>query len=326
VRRREFITLIGGAAAWPMTARAQQRPMPVIGYLSAQSPNAVPSLLVAFRDGLNAAGYAEGRNVAIDYLWADFQYDRLPKFAADLVRRRVDVIVATGATNSPIAAKAATTTIPIVFLTGGDPVKLGLVSSFNRPNGNLTGVSWMSNTVFSKKLELLRELVPEATTIGFLVNPANPNTVADTAEVHAAAGALGLSVLVAKASSANEIDGTFAEFVQAGVKAVLLGGDPFFLSRRVQLAVLAARHGMPTSHDERSGVEAGGLMSYGASVADAYRQVGLYTGRVLKGEKPSNLAVQQAVKFELVLNLRTAKTLGLDMPAKLLALADAVID
>src|SRR5262249_37404586 len=276
--------------------------------------------------GLNTAGYAEGRNVAIEYIWADFQYDRLPRFAADLVRRRVDVIVATGGTSSPIAAKAATTTIPIVVLTGGDPVKLGLVSSISRPNGNLTGVSWLSNTLFSKKLELLRELVPEARTIGFLVNPTNPNTAADMADVHAAAEVLGLSVLVANATSANDIDATFAEFVQAGVKAILLGGDPFFLSRRGPLAVLAARHGMLTSHDDRSGVEAGGLMSYGASVADAYRQVGLYTGRILKGEKPSNLAVQQAVKFELVLNLRTAKTLGLDVPAKLLALADAVID
>ena len=327
MKRREFITLLGGAAVvWPLAARAQQPAMPMIGYLSAQSPNAAPSLLAAFRDGLNTAGYAEGRNVAIEYRWADFQYDKLPKFAADLVRRRVDVIVATGATASPIAAKAATTTIPIVFLTGGNPVKLGLVSSFNRPNGNLTGVSWMSNTLFSKKLELLHELVPEARTIGFLVNPANPNTVADTADVHAAAGALGLSVLVANASSANDIDATFAEFVQARVRALLFGADPFFLNRRVQLAVLAARHGMPTSYDDRSGVEAGGLMSYGASVADAYRQVGLYTGRILKGEKPSNLAVQQAVKFELVLNLRTAKTLGLDVSAKLLVLADAVID
>jgi putative ABC transport system substrate-binding protein len=326
LKRREFISLLGGAAACPLAARAQQPAMPTIGYLSGQSPNAAPRNLAAFRDGLNAAGYAEDRNVAIEYRWADFQYDRLPKLAADLVQRKVTVIVATGVTASPLAAKAVTAIVPIVFLTGGDPVKLGLVSNFNRPEGNLTGVSWLANTLLPKRLELFHELVPDAKTIGYLINPANPNAVAEMADVRAAAGALRVQVLVANASSESDIDAAFAGFVQARVNALLVGGDPLFVNRRVQLAVLAARHAMPTCNDDRLAVEAGGLMSYGASVADAYRQVGIYTGRVVKGERPGDLPVQQAVKIELVLNLKTAKTLGLQVPAKLLALADEVIE
>jgi putative tryptophan/tyrosine transport system substrate-binding protein len=225
-----------------------------------------------------------------------------------------------------VAARAATTTIPIVFLTGGDPIKLGLVSSFNRPDGNLTGVTWLSNTMAAKRLELLRELMPGATTIGLLVNPANPNALSETTDVQAAARALGLQIPVANASSERDIDAAFAGFVKARVNAIFIGGDPFFTSRRVQVAVLAARHAIPTSHNARSSAEAGGLMSYGADIVDAYRQVGLYTGRILKGERPADLPVQQSVKFELVLNLKTAKTLRLEVPAKLLALADAVIE
>jgi putative tryptophan/tyrosine transport system substrate-binding protein len=327
MRRREFISLLGGAvAAWPLVVRAQQPAIPVIGYLSGFSSTAFPPYLAAFRDGLTAAGYVEGRNVAIEYRWAESQYDRLAGLAADLVRRRVTVIVATGVTASPVAAKAATTTIPIVFLTGGDPIKLGLVSSFNRPDGNLTGVTWLSNTMAAKRLEFLRELMPGAATIGLLVNPANPNASSETADVQAAARALGLQMPVANASSERDIDAAFAGFVQARVNAIFIGGDPFFTSRRVQVAVLAARHAIPTGHDARSNAEAGGLMSYGADIVDAYRQVGLYAGRILKGEKPADLPVQQSVKFELVLNLKTAKTLGLEVPAKLLALADAVIE
>ena len=324
--RRAFISLLSSAAAWPLAARAQQPAMPVIGYLSGFSSTAFPPYLAAFRDGLNATGYVEGRNVAIEYRWAESEYDRLPGLAADLVRRKVTLIVATGVTASPVAAKAATTTIPIVFLTGGDPIKLGLVSSFNRPDGNLTGVTWLSNTMAAKRLELLRELMPGATTIGLLVNPANPNALSEPTDVQAAARALGLQIPVANASSERDIDAAFAGFVQARVNAIFIGGDPFFTSRRVQVAVLAARHAIPTSHDSRSSAEAGGLMSYGADIVDAYRQVGLYTGRILKGERPADLPVQQSVKFELVLNLKTAKTLSLEVPAKLLALADAVIE
>jgi putative ABC transport system substrate-binding protein len=327
IRRREFIALLGGAAvAGPVAVHAQQPTMPVIGYLSGFSATAFPLYLIAFRDGLNAAGYIDGRNVAIDYQWADSQYDRLPELATDLVRRKVSVIVATGVTASPIAAKAATTNIPIVFLTGGDPIKLGLVASFNRPDGNLTGVSWLSNTMAAKRLELLHELLPAAKTIGLLVNPANPNTVAEMADVRAAARALRLEMPVANASSDRDIDAAFALFVRARVNAILLGSDPFFTSRRVQLAVLAARHAIPTGAGNRLNAEAGGLMSYGADITDAYRQVGFYTGRILKGEKTSDLPVQQSVKFQLVLNLKTAKTLDLEVPAKLLALADEVIE
>jgi ABC-type uncharacterized transport system substrate-binding protein len=327
VRRRRFIELLGGAAAtWPLVARAQQPAMPVIGYLSGFSSTTFPTLLAAFREGLAAAGYVEGRNVAIEYRWAEGQYDRLPALAAELVRRQVAVIAATGVTASGVAAKGATTAIPIVFATGGDPVKLGLVASLNRPVGNVTGITWLSNTMAPKRLELLRELVPHARTIGFLLNPGNPNIPTETVDVQAAADPLGLRVYMAKASTADEIDTAFADFVQARVDTLFIAGDPFFFARRVQVTILAARHAIPLCSDSRANVEAGGLMSYGASTTEMYREVGLYTGRILKGEKPADLPVQQLTKFELVLNLRTAKTLRIEIPTKLLALADVVIE
>ena len=300
--------------------------MPVIGYLSGFASTAFPQLLAAFREGLGAAGYVEGRNVALEYRWAESRYQRLPLLAADLVRRQVTVIAATGVTASALAAKDATSVIPIVFATGGDAVKLGLVASLNRPGGNMTGISWLSNTMAPKRLELLRELLPQVKTIGFLVNPGNPNLPSEIADVQVAAEALGLRVRIGNASNEDEIDSAFAGFVQERVNAVFGAGDPFFTSRRVQIAILAARHAMPLCTDARVIVEAGGLMSYGANTTEMYRVVGLYTGRILKGEKPADLPVQQLAKFELVLNTRTAKTLGVDIPAKLLALADEVIE
>jgi putative ABC transport system substrate-binding protein len=326
MKRREFITLFGGAAAWPFVARAQQPTMPVIGYLSGLSPTGFPSYLAAFRAGLAAAGYVEGRNVAIEYRWAESQYERLPALAADLVRRQVAVIIATGTTASPLAAKTATTAIPVVFITGGDPVKLGLVASFNRPGGNVTGATWLNNTMAAKRLELLREAVPGGGAIGLLVNPANPNAAAEAADLQTAARALGQQMHVENAQIEGEIDAAFSGFARARAQALFIAGDPFLSSRNTQLVVLAARHALPTSFPTRTGVVAGGLMSYGASPPDAYHQVGLYAGRILKGEKPADLPVHQSVRFELVINLKTAKAFGLELPAKLLALADEVIE
>jgi putative tryptophan/tyrosine transport system substrate-binding protein len=324
--RRKFITLLGtSAAAWPLGAGAQQ-PLPVIGFLNGQSPLEFAGFLAAFRQGLNETGYVEHRDVGIEYRWAQNQYDRLPAFAADLIRLRVSVIAAIGAVAAALAAKAATASIPIVFSNGGDPVKLGLVASFNRPGGNVTGVSFLTNELGSKRLQLLHELVPAATTIGFLVNPANPNSQFDTGEVRAAAGALGLHLHVENAGSDRAIDAAFASFAQQRVHAVFVAADGFFAVQRDQLAALAARHALPASYSGRDQVAAGGLMSYSPSATDAFRQAGIYTGRILKGEKPADLPVLQPTKFEFVINLKTAKALGLDVPEKLLALTDEVIE
>jgi putative ABC transport system substrate-binding protein len=325
IRRRKFIALLGGAAVWPLAARAQQA-LPVVGYLSGQSPAESASSLAAFRRGLNDTGYVEHRNVGIEYRWAQGRNDRLPAFAADLVRFQVSVIAAIGGVVSALAAKAATATIPIVFLAGSDPVKLGLVSSFNRPGGNVTGVSFLVAELGSKRLDLLHQLVPAATTIGFLVNPTAPTSQPEMTDVQTAARVLGLHLHFENASDERAVDAAFARFVQQRVNALLVLSDAFFNDQRDRLVALAARHALPAIYPNRSAVEGGGLMSYGPSLTDVYRQCGVYTGRILKGEKPADLPVVQPTKFEFVINLKTAKALGLDVPVKLLALADEVIE
>ena len=327
MRRREFITLLGGAAAWPLTARAQQPPLPVIGFLSSASPDLYAIRLRAFRQGLKEAGYVEGQNVAVEYRWAEGQNNRLPVLAAELVHRQVDVIVAGGGTPSAVAAKAATATIPIVFAVGVDPVALGLVTSLNRPGGNLTGITNMNVEVGPKRLELLRELIPTATNIALLVNPTSPNLAEPfTRSMKAAASTLGLQLHVLQASTEQDFDRVFAALAQSRANALVIMPDVFFDTKSEQLAALTLRHAVPAIFQFREFVVAGGLMSYGSNETDNYRLLGTYTGRVLKGEKPADLPVVQSTKVELILNLKTAKALGLTVPLPLIGRADEVIE
>ena len=327
LRRREFITLLGGAAAaWPLAARAQQPAVPVIGFLSSTSPQSYGPMVAAFRKGLSEAGYVKGRNVTIEYRWAQDQNDRLPALAADLVRRRVAVIAATTAP-AALSAKAVTTTIPIVFEMSSDPVELGLVASLNRPGGNATGLTQLNVELAPKRLELLHELVPVATTIALLVNPSNP-VVAErnTKDLQAAASTYGLQLRVLHASTERDFDTVFATLVQLRGGGLVIGSDAFFANRRKQLGDLTARHLVPAIHANRDFAAAGGLMSYGTDLADAYRLVGVYAGRILNGEQAADLPVQRSTKVELVMNMKTAKTLGLTVPIPLLGRADEVIE
>jgi ABC-type uncharacterized transport system substrate-binding protein len=327
MKRREFITLLGStAAAWPLTAHAQQPAMPVIGFLSSASQDSDIIRLTPFRQGLTETGYVEGRNVSIVYRWAEGQNDRLPELAVDLVRRQVAVIAAAGAVNAPIAAKAATTTIPIVFSIGGDPVKLGLVASLNRPGGNVTGMTSLSVELVQKQLEMLHQFVPTATIIAALVNPTNLFAEPETRDLEAAAHTLGLQIHVLHASSERDCDTAFATLLQLRAGALVIANDALFNSRYKQLAALTVRHAVPTIFGWRAFAAAGGLMSYGTSFSDLYRLAGVYTGRILKGDKPADLPVQQSTKFELVINLKTASALGLTIPLPLLGRADEVIE
>jgi putative tryptophan/tyrosine transport system substrate-binding protein len=327
VRRRDFIALLGGAAAWPLKAKAQQGAMPVIGFVNSQSPEGYTERLRGFRQGLKEAGYVEGENAAIDYRWAENRIDRLPELAGELARRQVAVIAATGSASAAFAAKAATTTIPIVFISAEDPVRLGLVGSIARPSGNVTGINIFSAELNSKGLDLLRTLVPVATRVAVLVNPANAvNAEPTLRDVQSAAGAMGLHIQVLEASTSREINAAFASLGRERPDPLFVGPDIFFLSRRLQLAHLATRHAIPATYSARPYAEAGGLMSYGASLKDAYRQVGLYAGRILRGAKASDLPVVRPTKLEFVVNLKTAIALGLTVPASMQLLADEVIE
>jgi putative ABC transport system substrate-binding protein len=329
MRRRDLITALGGiaAASWPLAAPAQQAAIPVIGFLSTTSAVPFAHLVSGFRRGLQEIGYVEGRNVAIEFRWAEGQYDRVPALAADLVRRQIAVIVTTGGETSAVAAKAATTTIPIVFNTGTDPVRLGLVASLARPGGNATGVNIFTTELAEKRLGLLHDLVPAASSsIAVLVNPHFAPAVANAREAEAAARAVGKGVVIFNAATESEIETAFARMTQDHSGALLVGSDPFFNSRREQIVALAARHRIPAIYEWREFVQAGGLISYGTSLVEAYRQQGIYAGRILKGEKPADLPVVQLSKFELIINLKTAKTLGLTIPPGVLAIADEVIE
>jgi putative ABC transport system substrate-binding protein len=326
MKRREFMTLLGGATAWPAVARAQQPAMPVIGWIGARAANESAYLVAAFRQGLKETGYVESQNVALDFHWGEGHYDRLPAYAIDLARRPVTVIVATGGDPAAQAAKAATATIPVVFVSGSDPVKVGLVASLNRPGGNITGIHLLLLGMGAKRLGVLHELMPAANPIGVLINPNFADAQTQLRDIEEASKSLGLELVVLNASTEVEINAAFKELVQRRIGAVLIGSDPFFTTRRGYLAALTLRHALPAMFDLKEYAAAGGLMSYGASLVDAYRQGGIYTGRILKGEKPADLPVIQSTKFEFVINLNTAKVLGLTLPPTLLALADEVIE
>ena len=327
MRRREFITLLGGAAAWPLAARAQQAAVPVIGLLNPQSADGHAGRLRAFRQGLKEAGFIEGENLAIEYRWAEGQFDRLPALSAELVRRQVSAIVATGGMSSAVAAKAATTTIPVIFLTAEDAVRAGVVASLARPGSNLTGVNFLNNELVAKRLALLRELMPGVARVAVLVKPANAATAETTLrEVQAAARAVGMEIQVINAGTSREINAAFTSLGRERPDALFVSGDGFFNSRCVQLVNLASRRAVPATYADRLMAEAGGLMSYGSDTADAWRQVGVYTGRILKGAKPADLPVVQPSKLELVINAETARMLGLIVPPSLLATADEVIE
>jgi putative tryptophan/tyrosine transport system substrate-binding protein len=324
MRRRDFIATLGGAAAMPFAARAQQAAMPVIGLLRSTSWADATEYVSEFRHGLKETGFVEGQNVAIEFRWAEGHNDRLPALVAELIRLRAAVIA--GDASPMLAAKAATTTIPIVFAAGGDPVAQGLVASLNRPGGNVTGVHFFAGVLGAKRLELLRQLAPKATTIAMLVHPNTPNTEAERSDVQATAQTIGQQLVIVDVNSDGDIDSAFATFIERGAGALLNGSGPFLNFRRARIAALAARHALPAVYSQREYPAAGGLMSYGSSVADAYRQAGIYAGRILKGEKPGDLPVMRATKFELVINLKTAKALGLLVPPALLATADEVIE
>jgi putative ABC transport system substrate-binding protein len=326
MKRREFITLIGAATAWPHVARAQQPALPVIGFLSSRRPTESSKFVAAFSQGLTALGYVETQNVAIEYRWAHDQYDRLPALAAELVRRPVALLMSSGGSITALTAKVATGTIPIVFTTGADPVALHLVESLNRPGGNVTGVSFLATQLDPKLLELLAEVTPNKADLGVLINPNNPNSESKLKDVRAAAGAVGRRLIVASAGAEHDLEPAFRALSEQRASGVLIDADPFLSSRRAQIAILAMRQGLPTINWGREYAEAGGLMSYGASYADTHRQAGEYAAKILKGAKPADLPILQPVKFELVINLNSARALGLDLPATLLARADEVIE
>jgi putative tryptophan/tyrosine transport system substrate-binding protein len=326
IRRRELIAAFGGAAAWPLRARAQQPAMPVIGFLGSRSPEDSATLVAGFHEGLAETGFVENRNVTIEFRWAEGHYDRLPVLSADLVSRQVAVIAAPGGIVAGLAAKAATAKIPIIFLTGADPVQFGLVSSFSRPEGNITGVAILTNTLAPKQLELLHEVVPTSTLVAFLVNPKNPITESDTRDVRSAANTTRQQILVLDASNDSDLDDAFTALVQQHAEALLVQSDPFFNSRPDKIVALAARHAIPAIYQWRDFPAAGGLMSYGTILADAYRQVGIYAGKILKGAKPTDLPVQQSVKVQLIINLKTAKALGITVPLPLSGRADELIE